>query len=184
MHLKSDPGSVWSKAGKLRFNQSPCKVSLKEKEDNEKWPKGKSIWSGRNGEAVNVETFALQYDEDMGFKGVHCETRVIHMLFGLLFWDIIFAPVPGAFETPFQSAPLDIAEDSFYHSRKEIIEQRLEELESGKAQDIIGRTDDEYRPNGTYCVGVRWDLFTKQDLIEIVTVRVLKILRVEVLLSD
>ncbi|EGN95747.1 hypothetical protein SERLA73DRAFT_142661, partial [Serpula lacrymans var. lacrymans S7.3] len=65
-----------------------------------------------------------------------------------------------------------------------IIEQRLEELESGKAQDIIGRTDDEYRPNGTYCVGVRWDLFTKQDLIEIVTVRVLKILRVEVLLSD
>ncbi|EGN95749.1 hypothetical protein SERLA73DRAFT_76815 [Serpula lacrymans var. lacrymans S7.3] len=83
----------------------------------------------------------------------------IHMLFGLLFWDIIFAPVPGAFETPFQSAPLDIAEDSFYHSRKEIIEQRLEELESGKDRISSGERMTNIDPTE----------LTVLDLIEIVT---------------
>ncbi|KNZ45352.1 hypothetical protein VP01_820g1 [Puccinia sorghi] len=33
--------------------------------------------------------------------------------FCLVFWDVIFAPVPGAFETSFQTAPLDMATDAF-----------------------------------------------------------------------
>lgn len=32
----------------------------------------------------------------------------------LLFWDIIFASIPGVFETPYQSAPLDLGSDAFY----------------------------------------------------------------------
>lgn len=32
----------------------------------------------------------------------------------LLFWDIIFAPIPGVFETPYQTAPLDMRSDAFY----------------------------------------------------------------------
>lgn len=36
--------------------------------DNWKW-KGKSIWKGRDDEHVNVETRALQYYEDLGYKG-------------------------------------------------------------------------------------------------------------------
>jgi hypothetical protein len=30
---------------------------------------GKSIWRGRDDEEVSVETVALQYYEDMGYKG-------------------------------------------------------------------------------------------------------------------
>ena len=92
------------------------------------------------------------------------------MIFGLLFWDIIFAPVPGAFETPFQSAPLDIAEDTFYFTRSALIEKRLGEIEDGQANEILENIDDRCRPKGVWCVGVRWDAFGKQDLLEVVKV--------------
>lgn len=91
-------------------------------------------------------------------------------LFGILFWDIIFAPVPGAFETPYQVAPLDIAEDTFYYSRQMIIEDRLDELKGGKAGEIVERICAEHAARGTWCVGVRWDLFQKEDLLQIVKV--------------
>ncbi|KIJ69190.1 hypothetical protein HYDPIDRAFT_144969 [Hydnomerulius pinastri MD-312] len=131
--------------------------------------KGKSIWVGRNGEELTVEALALQRYEEQGYKGVHCETRVIAMLFGLLFWDIIFTSIPGAFETPYQTAPLDIAEDSFYHSRKDLMEKRLFDIEAGEAVNIIQHVDSMHRASGTWCVGVRWDLFSSQDLVDIVT---------------
>ncbi|KAH7909857.1 VRR-NUC domain-containing protein, partial [Hygrophoropsis aurantiaca] len=130
--------------------------------------KGKSIWCGRDGEEVNVETLALQWYEEQGFKGRHCETRVIRMIFGLLLWDILFSPVPGAFETPYQSAPLDVAEDSFYHSRKDAIEQRLQDIEDGEAVEIVKRIDGVHREKSTWCVGVQWDLFSSEDLVQIV----------------
>jgi hypothetical protein len=55
--------------------------------------KGKSIWNGKGEEVVNVETYALQHYESLGYKGYHCEGRIVTTLFGLLFWDIIFAPI-------------------------------------------------------------------------------------------
>jgi hypothetical protein len=33
--------------------------------------------------------------------------------FGLLFFDILFAPIDGAFETAYQSSPLDLTTDAF-----------------------------------------------------------------------
>jgi len=95
------------------------------------------------------------------------------MLFGLLFWDVIFAPIPGTFETPYQTAPLDIAEDSFYHSRKDLMETRLSEIQNGQAADIIARVDHTHRASGTWCVGVQWDLVGSEDLVDIVKVRIL-----------
>ncbi|KAF9227566.1 hypothetical protein BS17DRAFT_773961 [Gyrodon lividus] len=131
--------------------------------------KGKSIWVGQNGEELTVEALALQRYQEQGYKGVHCETRVIAILFGLLFWDIIFASIPGAFETPYQTAPLDVAEDSFYHSRKDLMEKRLSDIEAGEAVNIIRHVDSVHRASGTWCVGVRWDLFSSEDLVDIVT---------------
>jgi fanconi-associated nuclease 1 len=132
--------------------------------------KGKSIWKGQDEEVVNVETYALQHYERLGYKGYHCEGRIVTTLFGLLFWDIIFAPIPGAFETPYQTAPLDIFEDTFYHAREELIEKRLDEISRNDARQIIQNVDDEHRERGTWCLGVRWDLFPKEDLLEIAEV--------------
>ncbi|GBE81686.1 hypothetical protein SCP_0400570 [Sparassis crispa] len=130
---------------------------------------GKSVWIGRENEEVTVEMLALQHYEALGYKGFHCEGRIVTTLFGLLFWDIIFASVPGAFETPFQSAPLDIAEDTFYFSRKELADLRLDELREGKAPEILERVFAAHGEKGTWCVGVRWDLFTREDLLAIAT---------------
>jgi hypothetical protein len=132
--------------------------------------KGKSIWKGQGEEVVNVETYALQHYESLGYKGYHCEGRIVTTLFGLLFWDIIFAPIPGAFETPYQTAPLDIFEDTFYHAREELIEKRLGDISRNHARQIIQNVDDEHRERGTWCLGVRWELFPKEDLLEIAEV--------------
>ncbi|KAI0295465.1 VRR-NUC domain-containing protein [Russula brevipes] len=129
--------------------------------------KGKSTWKGQEDEVVNVETYALQHYERLGYKGYHCEGRIVTTLFGLLFWDIIFAPIPGAFETPYQTAPLDIFEDTFYHAREELIETRLDEICDGNARNIIERVDNEHRERGTWCIAVRWDLFPREDVLEI-----------------
>ncbi|PCH37697.1 hypothetical protein WOLCODRAFT_113993 [Wolfiporia cocos MD-104 SS10] len=132
-----------------------------------KW-KGKSIWKGRDGEEVNVETLALQHFEDLGYRGYHCEGRIITTLFGFLMWDIIFAPIPGAFETPYQAAPLDLVDDTFLYSRQDLIEKRIAELEAGQAEQVLTHIYDENFERGTWCVGVRWDLFTREELLEIV----------------
>ncbi|OCH92080.1 hypothetical protein OBBRIDRAFT_886490 [Obba rivulosa] len=129
---------------------------------------GKSIWKGRNDEEVAVEMFALQHYANQGYKGFHCEGRIVTTLFGVLFWDIIFAAIPGAFETPFQTAPLDITEDTFYYSRQDLIERRLKELREGKASEIVEQICNQYEKTGTLCVGVRWDLFKGADLQQVV----------------
>ncbi|KAI0372954.1 hypothetical protein BV20DRAFT_1034206 [Pilatotrama ljubarskyi] len=129
-------------------------------------PSGKSVWKGRDGEEVSVETLALQYYEDNhGCKGFHSEGRIVTTLFGLLFWDVIFAPVPGAFETRYQAAPLDLAEDTFYYARQALADARLAEVEAGRAAELVGQAYDAHQ--GKMCVGVRWDLFGREDVVGI-----------------
>ncbi|KAH8117012.1 VRR-NUC domain-containing protein [Phellopilus nigrolimitatus] len=140
----------------------------KKERQKEKWT-GKSLWYGKCGEEVNVETLVLHHYELDDYKGFHSEASIVSTIWGLLFWDILFSSVPGAFETPYQSAPLDIASECFFFARKDAIEERLLEIKNGKAPEILGATDDKYRENNTMCVGVRWNDYKKQDLVEIAT---------------
>ena len=121
-------------------------------------------------QGVNWSEYLVPYASSSLIFRFHCEGRILCTIFGLLFWHILFADVPGAFETPYQCAPLDIAEDCFYHAREGLIKDRLNEIEQGNARRILEKIDDKYRPKGTWCVGVRWDLFEKQDLLEIIDV--------------
>ena len=100
----------------------------------------------------------------------HCETKILTTLFALLFWDILFANISGALETPFQDAPLDLCEDTFYYARKDLIEARLAEIRDGKASEILLRHDEQYREKETWCVGVSWELCEREDLLDIVKV--------------
>ncbi|KAJ7772094.1 VRR-NUC domain-containing protein [Mycena maculata] len=128
---------------------------------------GKSLWQGKDG-TCNVETRALQYYETHGFRGFHSETQILTTLFALLFWDIIFAPIPGAFETPWQTGPLDIGEDSFYYARRDCIEKRLAEIKDGRARTILEENDGRHREAKTCCIGVNWKMCGREELIEIV----------------
>ncbi|KAG2088829.1 uncharacterized protein F5147DRAFT_780837 [Suillus discolor] len=86
----------------------------------------------------------------------------------ILFWDIIFLPIPGAFETPFQTAPLDIAEEAFYHARRDPIETRLKELEDGQGEEIVNRVEAEHRARKMWCIGVDWELVEEGEIVKIV----------------
>ncbi|KAJ7821131.1 VRR-NUC domain-containing protein [Mycena olivaceomarginata] len=149
------------------FGVPDAAASEAEPKKSQRWT-GKSLWQGVDG-TVNVETRALQYyDKEHGLKGFHSETQILTTLFGLLFWDIIFAQVPGAFETPFQFGPLDIGEDSFYYARRERMEERLREILDGQAPTILAANDERYREDNTCCIGVSWDVCGREDLLEIV----------------
>lgn len=61
---------------------------------------------------------------------VYVENTLINALFGLLCWEAIFAPLPGAFFHPFQSGPADLARPTFYAQREALFKHALARLEN------------------------------------------------------
>ncbi|TVP16251.1 hypothetical protein AYI87_02185 [Shewanella sp. KCT] len=87
---------------------------------------------------------------------VEVENRLFCSLFGLAFWDIIFADVSGAFANPYQSRPSDMYQSEFYPRRKIAIEERLAALASGDTQMIM---DHFHQKRGITNDWVHWPLF-------------------------
>ncbi|MDA0977367.1 MAG: VRR-NUC domain-containing protein [Proteobacteria bacterium] len=75
-----------------------------------------------------VELAALAWFTAQGWEGWYVENALFRGLFGLAFWDIIFAPVPGAFFHPFQRGPEDLYTPDFIARRRDLIDNRLAEL--------------------------------------------------------
>jgi fanconi-associated nuclease 1 len=66
-------------------------------------------------------------------------------------------------------APLDLTTDAFYLTRRAALEERLAELEAGRAPALVRATDASFR--GVRCVGVAWDLFPPDILSALLEVR-------------
>nr|ODN96652.1 hypothetical protein L204_03361 [Cryptococcus depauperatus CBS 7855] len=128
---------------------------------------GKSLWMGKVGE-VGVEEWVLEWWAKKGYKGYHSESSILTTFFTLLLWPIIFHPLPGSFQTPHQTAPLDLGEDTFSFYRRDLLEERLAFISSktSNALELLRETDERERKRGTWAVGVNWR-FEKQDLEEI-----------------
>ncbi|MGB1498277.1 VRR-NUC domain-containing protein, partial [Alloalcanivorax venustensis] len=62
----------------------------------------------------------------------YVENSLLPGLFGLLFWDAIFAPVPGAFFHPFQSGPADLHHPEFRHRRRAEFDAGFQTLADGE----------------------------------------------------
>ncbi|EFJ07647.1 hypothetical protein SELMODRAFT_236265 [Selaginella moellendorffii] len=125
----------------------------------------KSRFYGYDGQQCSVEDLALQYyagEDGGGWKGVHSESGIWLTLFGLLMWDVIFSDVPDVFQTPFQTAPLDLCTDSFYPVRSSLIESRLQAIRDGGARQLVAETWEEHY--GTSCSGVNWKKYSLEDL--------------------
>lgn len=88
----------------------------------------------------------------------------------MLFWDVIFAPIDGVFETAYQAGPLDLSTDAFAIVRADLVAERLQDIENGRALHLLLETDERERENKTYCVGMRWG-YEREDLVEIIQVR-------------
>lgn len=63
--------------------------------------------------------------EAAGQAAHYVENTLFTGLFGLLFWDVIFAPSPGAFFHPFQRGPVDLFHSGFVEHRKQLISSRM-----------------------------------------------------------
>ncbi|XP_024517552.1 fanconi-associated nuclease 1 homolog, partial [Selaginella moellendorffii] len=125
----------------------------------------KSRFYGYDGQQCSVEDLALQYyagEDGGGWKGVHSESGIWLTLFGLFMWDVIFSDVPDVFQTPFQTAPLDLCTDSFYPVRSSLIESRLQAIRDGRARQLVAETWAEHY--GTSCSGVNWEKYSLEDL--------------------
>ncbi|KAM0792071.1 hypothetical protein ACM66B_004775 [Microbotryomycetes sp. NB124-2] len=128
----------------------------------------KSVWQAGNGAEVSVEELVLEQYVKEGWKGFHSENGILTTIFTLVFWDIVFAPVNGVFETAYQSRPLDLTTDAFAVVRRPMIDERLEAIRQGRAAEFLVQADDRERPLGTFAVGVNWARYSKEDLVEIV----------------
>jgi hypothetical protein len=78
--------------------------------------------------AAGVEQAVLAYYRQQGWAGVHSENWLWNASFGLLLWDIIYDSTLGVFHSPFQFAPSDLHNATFYARRGARIEARLEML--------------------------------------------------------
>lgn len=122
-------------------------------------------------DTLRVEDIALQAYNIEGWKGLHTEGRIIRTIFVLALWDIIFEPIEGAFETPFQTAPLDLSDGDFYQHRRESIEKRLEEIQEIGAKDLVSERYDAEIEKRTWAVAVNWD-YEREDLVNLTEVRI------------
>jgi len=67
--------------------------------------------------ALGVEEAVRQHLAQAGGQVHYVENTLFNSLFGLLCWEAIFAPVPGAFFNPFQAAPQDLHDSDFQQRR-------------------------------------------------------------------
>ena len=76
----------------------------------------------------------LARDEAPAF---YVENHLFGGLFGLLCWDVIFAPLPGAFFHPFHRGPADLYRPDFVSRRRDRFDACLEALASGDYRERI-----------------------------------------------
>lgn len=138
--------------------------------------------AGRNErEPAAVDTFEVALDQPMGLRPVeiivrdylvqqegprstvhYVENGLINSLFGLLFWDAIFAPIPGAFFHDFHYAPADLESGRFYERRTSQFAERFSELESAAYKTTIRRRF--FAKAGIQARFVTWSLLTERLL--------------------
>jgi len=86
----------------------------------------------------------------------YVENTLINSLFGLLCWDAIFTPIPGAFFHPFQTGPADLFSADFLMRREQEFATCLAQLDSDLHRQTILNN---YRAKfGTQSPFVYWDI--------------------------
>lgn len=140
---------------------------------------GKSVFVMESGDGANpttvlcsVEELALGYYRQSGFdQGIHGEGSTFSTLCGLLLWDIIFMDgIPDVFRNAYQASPLDLLTDSFFASREQALEARLQLIHSAPAESLRAWVGEAWQAQqGRVASLVSWDRFTSlqqaQDLV-------------------
>ena len=78
-----------------------------------------------------IESQLIEHMRGQGTPCFFTENHLWNSLFGLAFWDIIFAPVAGVFAHPFQRGPLDQYSRDFGIRRQDLLQTRVVALREG-----------------------------------------------------
>ncbi|ANF27182.1 nuclease [Stutzerimonas stutzeri] len=108
-------------------------------------------------EGVSVEQAVREYLSRSDAPVYYVENALINSLLGLLCWDVIFAPLPGAFFHPFHAGPADLTRPDFHARRAGLFDECLSRLGTGEYRDCIRRA---FREKfGLQSHFVSWGLF-------------------------
>ncbi|MBI5458832.1 VRR-NUC domain-containing protein [Methanobacterium sp.] len=128
--------------------------------------KAKYLFEGSD---LFVEEVAIKFYENLGYNALWSEDYYWGFLMALLFWDVIFARLNGVFNEGFPLAsrfndmPHDFFKPEFYLKRKNLINNRLNQLNNGNLEQEISKS---YKRNyGKSCRPIeKWDRFTLEEL--------------------
>lgn len=80
-------------------------------------------------EIAVAEYYDLQDDADSCY---YVENSLFNGVLGLVIWEVMFAPLPGAFYNPFQYRPADFYEHDFCARRSDLMAQSWDSINSNK----------------------------------------------------
>ncbi|CAI9738260.1 fanconi-associated nuclease 1-like [Octopus vulgaris] len=108
-----------------------------------------------------VEILVLNHYKNNGYpQGLHAEGSIMHFLFALFFFDILYMDLPDVFISPFQACPLDMASPDFYLNRKEAIDERLKFISTASLQELNEQIAKVWEDNyGCLFAGGKWEMF-------------------------
>ncbi|WP_047044487.1 VRR-NUC domain-containing protein [Vibrio mexicanus] len=86
-----------------------------------------------------VELATKDYFESLGWEVYYSENVLLNALFGLTFWEAIFAPIEGAFINQYQYKPLDLYHHDFKDKRSVLLEEGFSIIRSQRHDVIIDR---------------------------------------------
>ena len=110
-----------------------------------------------------IEETVLKKLTEKGGWGLHCENSLLRSLACLCYWEVIYAPVPGAFTNPFQASPHDLNEQDFAAVRSEQIGQCEAKIatDDGLRSHLVAMS---LSKQGVYTNMVSWGLFQKMPI--------------------
>ncbi|MCE7039926.1 VRR-NUC domain-containing protein [Dyadobacter sp. CY312] len=91
-----------------------------------------------------VELGAIHYYRAQGYNAVFSENEPWRMLFGLLFWDIIYDTNVKTIHNPLQRVPSDFFLPDFYYNRSGQLSDRMKEAQTREQiEEIVRKTYEE-----------------------------------------
>jgi hypothetical protein len=90
-------------------------------------------------EGMSVEHAVREHLTTSNAPVYYVENALINSMLGMLCWDAIFAPLPGAFFHPFHAAPADLARPDFHARRAGLFDECLSKLGTNEYRDCIRR---------------------------------------------
>jgi len=109
-----------------------------------------------------VELAVKSYYERQGYQVFYSENVLLNALFGLAFWDVIFAPIEGAFVNRYQHRPLDLYHQDFTAKRQQLFAEAFQALEQSGLSSLHTTYEKKYGLANPF---VHWSEFSS-DLLE------------------